>query len=89
MPADLGRRVDQRDVRERLREVPDKAAGHRVVLLGEETEVIAKADQAVQHLAGVTVPPSMDRQSLNQNEHGEERPLPAGQSVDLEVSSVS
>ena len=42
---DDARRIDQRDVRERLREVADKAACARVVLLREEAHVVAQADE--------------------------------------------
>ena len=41
-PEQADRGVDQRDVRERLREVADQALGDRVVLLGEQADVVAQ-----------------------------------------------
>src|SRR3954454_12929353 len=43
--------VHQRDVRERLREVADLAAGRRVVLLGEQPDVVGERGQAVVQVA--------------------------------------
>ena len=39
------RGVDQRDVRERLREVADQPLASRVVLLGEQADVVAQREQ--------------------------------------------
>ena len=40
--------VDQRDVRERLREVADQAPAPRVVLLGEQADVVAQRQQPLE-----------------------------------------
>ena len=45
------RGVDQREVGERLREVAELAAGDRVVLLGQQADVVAQAEQALEELA--------------------------------------
>ena len=44
------RRVDEADVRERLREVADEPAELRVVLLGEQAELVPEREQALEHL---------------------------------------
>ena len=41
-PGQIERGIDQRDVRERLREVADLTTEARVKLLGEETNIIAQ-----------------------------------------------
>src|SRR3546814_15407414 len=45
--------VDQADMRERLREVAELAAEPRVVLLGEQAEVVAQCEQALEQRLGV------------------------------------
>ena len=42
-------------MRECLREVPDQAAGHSVVLLGEQAEVVAQSHESIEELAGVVL----------------------------------
>ena len=83
MPADLGRRVDERHVGERLREIADQPPRHRVVLLGQQAEVVAEVEQPLEELAGIVVAPE-HAQAVGQPERaGEERALPAAQAVDL------
>ena len=55
LAGELRRRVHQRDMGEGLGEVAHQPAGHRVVLLGEQTEVVAQSEQSVEQLAGVAV----------------------------------
>ena len=50
------RRVDQRQVGERLREVAELAPGHRVVLLGQQPHVVAQTQQPLEQLAGLVAP---------------------------------
>ena len=45
--------VDQRDVREGLRKVADLAGEARVVLLGEESDVVTQRKQVLEKLAGL------------------------------------
>jgi len=57
LAGELGGRVDERDVRESLWEVPDQAARHRVVLLGQQTEVVAdETGPATRHEVPFDVP---------------------------------
>ena len=80
---DLGRRVHQRHVAECLGEVAHQPTGHRVVLLGEQSQIVAKVEQALEELAGVVLPPEQ-RQAVGQPERaGQERTLATGQAVDL------
>ena len=68
---------------ERLGEVAHQASGHRVVLLGQETEVVAQSQQPVEELAGVVVA-AQQREAVGQPERaGQKGPLPAGQPVDV------
>jgi UDP-N-acetyl-D-mannosaminuronic acid transferase (WecB/TagA/CpsF family) len=48
--------VHERDVAEGLREVADQPSRPRVVLLGEEADVVAQVEQALEALAGVVAP---------------------------------
>ena len=81
--ADLGRRVDQRHVGEGLGEVSDQSTGHRVVLLGQQAQVVAQVEQAIEELAGIVLAAEQG-QAVGQPERaGQERPLAAGQPVDV------
>ena len=67
--------VDERDVREGLREVADEAPRHRVVLLGEEAEVVAQREQALEERPRV-VDAADQVQAVGEPERaGEERAL--------------
>src|SRR6478672_4273957 len=50
------RRRDEREVGERLREVPEQALLLRVVLLGEEADVVREADQPLEQHMRIVVP---------------------------------
>src|SRR4051794_22647299 len=45
--------VDQRDMRERLREISELAFGARVIFLGEEPDIVPEREQPLEELAGV------------------------------------
>src|SRR3954447_1824590 len=47
---------DEREVRERLWEVPEQAVLLRVVLLGEEADVVCEADQLLEQRMRLVVP---------------------------------
>ena len=83
LAADLRGRVDQGDVGEGLGKVAHQPTGHRVVLLGQEAEVVAKSEEPIEELAGVVVP-SQQRKAVGQPERtGQEGAFPAGQPVDV------
>ena len=44
------RGIDQRDVRQRLREIAGLATGGRIVLLGQEAKIVGDRDHAVKQL---------------------------------------
>jgi hypothetical protein len=50
------RSVDERHMAEGLREVADQSAGLGVVLLGEESDVVAQGQQPFEDLPGLVVP---------------------------------
>src|SRR3954452_24100792 len=52
---DVDRRVDEGEVRERLREVAEEALRLRVVLLGEEAQVVPECDETVEELVRLVV----------------------------------
>ena len=54
--------------------LPDQPARNRVVLLGQQTEVVSQVEQPLEELAGVVVAPEQDRQSANQNEQARKAP---------------
>jgi hypothetical protein len=43
------RRIDQRDMRERLREIADLPAGSRVVFLRQQSEIVAQIEKPLEH----------------------------------------
>jgi hypothetical protein len=49
------RRVHEREVRERLREVPELTARDGVVLLGEQADVVREPDQTFEELVRVVM----------------------------------
>ena len=71
--------VDEADVGERLREVAELAAARRVVLLGEQPDVVARA-RAGARTSRARRPsrPMSARLSASQNEQGRNAPSPAG-----------
>ena len=76
--AERDRRVDEREVRERLREVAELPARSRVVLLGEQADVVAEVEQPLEELARLVVL-ALQRQHLaSQNEQGRKTPSPPG-----------
>src|SRR5690606_28262886 len=76
------RGVDQRDVAECLREVPDLALVHRVPFLGKQAEVVTKGEQPLEEPAGF-VNPADHREVVGHPERaGKEGALVAGQTVD-------
>src|ERR1700722_9564346 len=50
---EVSSRVDQRDVRKRLRKVTQEALRHRIVLFREETYVVAQTDEVREESAGI------------------------------------
>src|SRR5438093_4385009 len=76
------RRLDQREVRERLRKVAELAPGDGVVLLGEEADVVAQVEQTLEELAGFLVAP-LERQHGGEPERTrKEDAFAAGEAVD-------
>jgi len=47
-PREIGRGVDQPDVRERLRKVAQEAPSARIVLLGQKANVVADVEKALE-----------------------------------------
>src|SRR5205085_2059228 len=74
-------RLDQGEVRERLGEVAELAQGDGVVLLGEEAEVVAKVEQALEQLARFVVPALQREDGSEPEGTGQEHTLVSRQSV--------
>ena len=63
--------------------LPDQPAGHRVVLLGQQPEIVAQPEEPVEELAGVVVAPE-HREAVGQPERtGQKGTFAAGQPVDV------
>src|ERR1019366_6160092 len=54
---EVDRGVDERDMREGLREVPDLTPRNDVELLGEQADVVSKRQQLFEEDVGALVPP--------------------------------
>ena len=68
---------------ESLREVPAQPAGHRVILLGQEADIIGQPSQSIEDALGLG-PPPLQRQIVGEPERArQEPPLAPGQPVDL------
>src|SRR5437762_10611307 len=55
--SEIERRIDQRDVRERLGEIAHLTLRPRIILLGEEPDVIAEREQPLEESARVLMAP--------------------------------
>jgi hypothetical protein len=88
---EVERRVDQSHVRECLRKVPDQAAGHRIVLLGQQAHVIAQREQTLEQSARlVLVSWRAGRLQLadGQGQTDPERRPPARPALDLDPAAM-
>src|SRR6185437_1558217 len=75
------RGLDQAEMRERLREVPDQLAGVRVDLLGQQADVAAEPQQALEQLSR-TLQLAGAREALHEPERADrERRLVSGKPV--------
>jgi hypothetical protein len=68
-------RPDQCEVRERLREVAELPPGDRVVLLGEEADVVAEIEQPLEESRAWSL---ALRSAGDQKEQGKNTPSPGG-----------
>jgi hypothetical protein len=59
-PRQIMRRVDQSDVGERLWEIPDLAAGSRIVFLRQQSNIVAQIEKPLEHHARVGIPALQD-----------------------------
>ena len=73
--------VDQGHVGEGLGEVAHLALGHGVVFLGQQTEVVAEADQTIEQGVGVVVPADQVEAVGQPEGTGQEGPLVTLQAV--------
>src|SRR5882724_582520 len=69
---EVHRRVDERDVRESLREVAEVAARARIVLLREQTHVVGEAAQPLEEAARLVAAPEHDEAVGQPEAAGEE-----------------
>ena len=80
--------VDEREVREGLREVPDLPPGRDVVLLGEEPQVVPEREQPLEELLGLLAA-ALQHHHLHEPERaGQERPLAGREAVHVRVLLV-
>src|SRR5919201_5497043 len=86
--ADDDRGVDEREMGQRLREVAEQTAGARVVLLGEQADVVAQIEQPLEQLARL-VELALQREYVREPERaGQKDALTGRQSVDGTVLLV-
>src|SRR3954467_11871943 len=87
--AQVHRGIDQRDVREGLREVAQLAAAARVGFLGEQADVVGEAAQALEQLARLGAPAEQDQAVGEPEAAGEEHPLALGQPVERFARAIA
>ena len=75
---DIMCRVDQREVRERLREIAELAAAAGIVFLGEQPDVVARRQQALEQLARLVVASLQDVVVGEPEAAGRKTPSPGG-----------
>src|SRR6185503_5920580 len=74
-------RIHECDVRERLRKIANQASRVRVVLLGQQPDIIPECKQPLEQLARIVAPPGEDVRIREPEAAGEERALALGQPV--------
>ena len=82
-------RIDKADVREGLREVPDEPASRRVVLLGEEPEVVAEIEDPFEDPSRLSAAAEKSQAVGEPEGAGEESRLSRRESVDLGARRVA
>ena len=70
--------ADEREVGEGLREVAELRPAMRIVLLGEQTDIVAQREQPLEELARLVVLPCSASTSTSQNEQARKTPSPGG-----------
>src|SRR5205085_1609539 len=88
-PRQVMRRIDQSDVRERLREIADLPAGSRVVFLRQQSNIVAQVEKPLEHQPGVGIPALQDVVIGEPEAASEEGPFVAGQAVDSALGIVA
>src|SRR5258708_32096188 len=73
--------VDERDVREGLREVPELPSETRVILLRQEADIVAQCQQALEQFPRLGDAPLQDEVVGEPKTAGEKCPLAGRQSV--------
>src|SRR6266487_6384034 len=82
LPGEIERRIDERDVRKRLREVAELASRPRVPFLGQQAELGAQVEQPLEDLLRL-VEPSLQGEVVSKPERaGKECAFARRQSVD-------
>jgi hypothetical protein len=85
VPLEVERGLDQRHVAEGLREVADLPVVAGVVLLAEQPDVVAHGQQPLEQLHRLIRPADQVQRVHQPEAAGQERPLGAGQAVDVGV----
>ena len=83
------RRIDQSDVRERLREIADLPAGSRVVFLRQQSNIVAEVEKPLEHQPGVAIPALQDVVVCEPKAASKKGALIPRQAVDSTLSVVT
>src|ERR1700722_13956354 len=76
------RAVDEADMREGLRKIAELALAARVVLLGEQSDIVAQGEQPLEHRRPLVVLAEQGQIVDEPEAAGEKRPLARRQAVD-------
>src|SRR5207248_7027097 len=86
---EIARGVDQRHVGEGLRKIPEEPSMRRIVLLGEQPDVVAERDEPLEDLARLRAAP-LQRQVVGEPERaGEECAFAGWQTIEVGVGRIS
>src|SRR2546423_6894816 len=83
------RRIDQRDMREGLREIADLPAGSRVVFLRQQSEIVPQVEKPFEHRPRVGIPALQDVVVGQPKTASEERSFIPRQSVNSTLGVVT
>src|SRR5437762_14361751 len=82
-------RIDQRDMREGLREIADLPAGSGVVFLRQQSEIVAQIEKPFEHHPRVGIPALQDIIVGEPEAASKERSFISGQAVDSALGVVA
>src|SRR3954452_24190418 len=88
-PCQVMRRIDQSDVRKRLRKITDLPAGSRVIFFRQKPDIIAQLEEPLEHPPRVVIPALQNVVVGEPKTASEEGTFVSGQAVDRALRIIT